>query len=186
MDCSPVPIVPKFVRIVVNRVLSRKPYPAVEALDPVSKQEQEKKKAKLEAAIENRADFKEAKDLGLELEIDPDTVPESSEEAEIFMDQNIRTNAEIAAQMATSLTLDWNDFNQDIYRRCVEDLVVCGMGVVKRFNDPNYGITTEYVDPVNFLHSHTEAPRMNDIEYVGSVNRMSSIDLKLKKGAQFT
>tara|TARA_R110000824_G_scaffold309838_5_gene497177 strand:+ start:1621 stop:4059 length:2439 start_codon:yes stop_codon:yes gene_type:complete len=186
IDWSPVPIVPKFVRVVVNRVLSRKPYPAVEALDPVSKQEQEKKKAKLEVAVENRDAFKEAKDLGLQLEIDPDTVPESSEEAEIFMDQNIRTNAEIAAQMATSLTLDWNDFNQDIYRRCVEDLVVCGMGVVKRSNDPNYGITTEYVDPVNFLHSHTEDPHMNDIVYAGHVRRMSIMDLKRKAGDQFT
>ena len=186
IDWSPVPIVPKFVRIVVNRVLSRKPYPAVEALDPVSKQEQELKRAKLESAIENRAEFKEAKELGLELEIDPDSVPESSEEAEIFMEQNIRTNAEIAAQMATALTLDWNDFNQNIYRRNVEDLVVCGMGVVKRGNDPNYGITTEYVDPANFLHSYTEDPLMNDIVYGGHVKRMSIMDLKRKAGSQFT
>ena len=186
IDWSPVPIVPKFVRIVVNRVLSRKPYPAVEALDPVSKQEQELKRAKLESAIENRAEFKEAKELGLELEIDPDSVPESSEEAEIFMEQNIRTNAEIAAQMATALTLDWNDFNQNIYRRNVEDLVVCGMGVVKRCNDPNYGITTEYVDPANFLHSYTEDPLMNDIVYGGHVKRMSIMDLKRKAGSQFT
>ena len=186
IDWSPVPIVPKFVRIVVNRVLSRKPYPAVEALDPVSKQEQELKRAKLESAIENRAEFKEAKELGLELEIDPDSVPESSEEAEIFMEQNIRTNAEIAAQMATALTLDWNDFNQNIYRRNVEDLVVCGMGVVKRCNDPNYGITTEYVGPANFLHSYTEDPLMNDIVYGGHVKRMSIMDLKRKAGSQFT
>lgn len=186
IDWSPVPIVPKFVRIVVNRVLSRKPYPAVEALDPVSKQEQELKRAKLESAIENRVEFKEAKELGLELEIDPDSVPESSEEAEIFMEQNIRTNAEIAAQMATALTLDWNDFNQNIYRRNIEDLVVCGMGVVKRCNDPNYGITTEYVDPANFLHSYTEDPLMNDIVYGGHVKRMSIMDLKRKAGSQFT
>lgn len=34
IDWSPVPIIPKFVKVVVNRILSRKPYPSVEAIDP--------------------------------------------------------------------------------------------------------------------------------------------------------
>ena len=42
IDWSPVPIIPKFVRVVVNRILSRKPYPSVEALDPVSIAERDK------------------------------------------------------------------------------------------------------------------------------------------------
>ena len=85
--------------------------------------------------------------MGLQPQIDPDVLPDTTEEAEIFMEQNMKTNAEVAAQLATSLTLDWNDFDQTVYRRAVEDLVVCGMGVIKRDNDPNYGITTKYVDP---------------------------------------
>ena len=186
LDWSPVPIVPKFVRVVVNRILSRKPYPAVDAIDPVSKQEKDFNRAQIRATVKNRAQFQEAKAAGLSLPIDPDSVPESTEESEIFLDQNIKTNAEIAAQMATSLTLDWNDFDQDIYRRCVEDLVVCGMGVVKRNNDPNYGITTEYVDPVNFLHSYTEDPHMNDLVYAGHIKRISIMDLKRMAGDQFS
>jgi len=186
IDWSPVPIVPKFVKVVVNRILSRKPYPTVEALDPVSKQEKETNKAKIESAIENKAEFKEAKSLGLNLEIDPDSLPETTEEAEIFLDQNIKTNAEIAAQLATALTLDWNDFDQAIYRRCVEDLVECGIGVCKRSNDPNYGITQEYVDPCNFLHSYTDDPNMNDIVYGGHIKRISIMDLKRKAGDEFT
>ena len=114
IDWSPVPIVPKFVKVVVNRILSRKPYPAVEALDPVSRQEKEGTRAKIESAIENKAEFQEAKSLGLSLEIDPDTLPETTEEAEIFLDQNIKTKAEIAAQLATALSLDCNKFNDDI------------------------------------------------------------------------
>tara|TARA_R100000664_G_scaffold27146_1_gene37659 strand:+ start:7083 stop:9530 length:2448 start_codon:yes stop_codon:yes gene_type:complete len=186
IDWSPVPIVPKFVKVVVNRILSRKPYPAVEALDPVSKQEKETNKAKIESAIENKAEFKEAKSLGLNLEIDPDSLPETTEEAEIFLDQNIKTNAEIAAQLATALTLDWNDFDQSIYRRCVQDLVECGIGVCKRSNDPNYGITQEYVDPSTFLHSYTDDPNMNDIVYGGHIKRISIMELKRKAGDQFT
>lgn len=34
LDWSPVPIVPKFVKIVVNNILSRKPYPNVKPSTP--------------------------------------------------------------------------------------------------------------------------------------------------------
>ncbi len=64
IDWSPVPIVPKFVKVVVNRILSRKPYPAVEAIDPISKQEKEMQKAKINSTIKNKKEFTEAKQLG--------------------------------------------------------------------------------------------------------------------------
>lgn len=186
LDWSPVPIVPKFVKVVVNKVLSRKPYPAVEAIDPVSKGEKDEKKALIETSIENKAMLQEARSIGLQTELDPSQLPDSTEEAEIFMDQNVKTNAEIAAQIGTSLTLDWNDFDDNIYRRCVEDLVVCGMGVAKRTNDPNYGISIEYVDPAKFVHSYTEDPNMSDIVYAGHVKHISIAELKRIAGDEFT
>jgi hypothetical protein len=186
LDWSPVPIVPKFVKVVVNKVLSRKPYPSVEAIDPVSKGEKDEKKALIESSIENKSILQEARTIGLKTELDPSELPDSTEEAEIFMEQNIKTNAEIAAQIGTSLTLDWNDFDDGVYRRCVEDLVVCGMGVAKRSNDPNYGITIEYVDPAKFVHSYTEDPNMSDIVYGGHIRHVSIGELKRLAGDSFT
>ena len=43
LDWSPVPIVPKFVKIVVNNILSRKPYPNLTAIDPLSQSERKRK-----------------------------------------------------------------------------------------------------------------------------------------------
>lgn len=186
LDWSPVPIVPKFVKVVVNRILSRKPYPSVEALDPVSRSEKEMARATVESSIKDKELLKEAKSLGLKPKIDPDDLPDTTEEAEIFMEQNMKTNAEIAAQLATALTLDWNDFDQKVYRRSVEDLVVCGMGVIKRDNDPNYGITTKYIDPAMFLHSYTEDPNMSDIVYGAHIQRISIQELKRQAGDQIT
>jgi hypothetical protein len=186
LDWSPVPIVPKFVKVVVNRILSRKPYPSIDAIDPVSKGEKDEARAAIEASIEDKELLKEAKAMGLQPQIDPDILPDTTEEAEIFMEQNMKTNAEIAAQLATSLTLDWNDFDQTVYRRAVEDLVVCGMGVIKRDNDPNYGITTKYVDPANFLHSYTEDPTMSDIVYGGHIKRISIQELKRMAGSEIS
>ena len=52
--------------------------------------------------------------LGAEIGVKPEDVPETSEEAEIFMDTNIKTAAEIAAQVGTNITLEWNDFDQRV------------------------------------------------------------------------
>ncbi len=71
LDWSPVPIVPKFVKVVVNRILSRKPYPSVEAIDPVSKGQKDAAKAEVESSIQEKAILKEAKAMGLAPKIDP-------------------------------------------------------------------------------------------------------------------
>ena len=42
------------------------------------------------------------------------------------------------------------------------------MAVVKRTNDPNYGIVEEYVDPAYFIHSYTEDPNFSDVVYMGT------------------
>ena len=54
--------------------------------------------------------------------------------------------------------MQWNNFEDAIFRRSVNDLVTLGMAVVKRSNDPNIGIKTSYVDPVMFIHNYTEDP----------------------------
>ena len=184
LDWSPVPIIPKFVKVVVNKILSRKPYPSVDAIDPISKSEKDFAKARIESAIKDRDMLMQAKSMGLDPGIDPETLPETTEEAEIFMDQNMKTNAEIAAQLGTALTLDWSDFDEKIYRRCVEDLVVNGIAVSKRDNDPNYGITVKYIDPAMFLHSYTEDPNLSDIVYAGHISRISIQELKRRAGSQ--
>lgn len=178
IDWSPVPIVPKFVKIVVNKILSRKPYPNVEAVDTVSRTEKEKRKARVMAAIENKEFLKEMRQMGAKISEDIDSLPETTEEAEIFLDTNIKIAAEIAAQIATSLTLEWNSFNDSVFRRAVEDLVVCGMAAVKRENDPNHGIVERYVDPSSIVHSYSEDPTLRDLVYAGEMRQMSILDLK--------
>ena len=186
LDWNPVPIVPKFVKIVVNKILSTSPYPNLEAVDPLSRSEKDFKKERVRVRIENKELIAQAKDSGLDVDIDPQQLPDTPEEVEIFLESNVKTDAEIAAQIATQITLSWNDFDERTYRRCVEDLVSCGMAVSKRSNDPNYGISTEYVDPARFIHSFTEDPNLSDIVYAGHVKRINIGELKRIAGEQFT
>lgn len=186
LDFSPVPILPKFVRIVVNKILSKDPYPNLEAVDPLSSSEKDKQRRKVEMMIRHKEQLQALqKQTGVQAE-NVDSVPETLEEAEIFMDNNIKSSSEIAAQIATNLTLEWNDFSDKIYRRCVEDLVTLGMAVVKRSNDPNYGIAEEYVDPETFVHSYTEDAGMNDLIYAGHLKSMPIHELKRIAGDQLT
>ena len=64
--------------------------------------------------------------------------------------------------------------------------MVNGIAVVKRENDPNYGIVEEYVDPAYFVHSYTEDPNFTDLVYAGHMKRMTIQDLKRKSENDFT
>ena len=186
LDFTPVPILPKFVRIVVNKILSSEPYPNLEAVDPLSSSEKDAHRRKIKSLVEKKdaVEMIKAK-TGVNI-AGNEEVPDTLEEAEIFMDNNIKSSSEIAAQIATNLTLKWNDFNDSIYRRCVNDVATLGMAVTKRNNDPNQGLKVEYVDPKNFVHSYTEDPNFGDIVYAGHIKRIPVQELKRIAGDQFT
>jgi len=187
LDFSPVPVLPKFARIVTNKVLSREMYPNIEAIDPLSTSFRDKEKKKIEMLVKNRQllmDLKKAH--GIVVNEDPESIPETLEEAEIFLGTNVKLDAEVAAQLATQATLTWNKFNETTFRRAVSDLVSCGMCVVKRINDPSYGISIDYIDPKDFVHSYTEDPNFGDISYAGAVRRISISELKRLAGDKLT
>lgn len=132
LDYTPVPILPKFVRVVANKILSRNPYPNLEAVDPLSSSEKNNKKRRIEIQVEAKKQLQQLKQsTGMVIGEDPDKLPDSLEEAEILLGTNVKTDAEIAAQIGTNMTLSWNSFNDNVFRRCVNDLVSLGMAVVK-------------------------------------------------------
>jgi len=188
LDFTPVPILAKFARIVTNKILSRSPYPNLEAVDPLSSSEKDQQKKMMQMQVAARDELIALKQEtgGLTIANDPEELPETLEEAEIFFETNIKTDAEIAAQIATNMTLEWNNFDDNTYRRCVSDLTALGMAVTKRTNDPNYGVKVEYVDPGSFIHSYTEDPSMDDLVYAGHVKRMTISELKRLAGDELT
>ena len=116
------------------------------------------------------------------LDMDPDEIPETMEEAEMFMDTNIKTDAEVAAQVATNMTLSWANFNDTTFRRAVKDLVALGMAWSKEATTPTKASSVEYVDPVHFVHSYTEDPNFGDIVYAGHIKRIPIQELKRLAG----
>jgi len=179
LDFTPVPILPKFVRIVVNKILGRNLYPNLEAVDPLSSSEKNRDRKRIEIQVALKKQLMAFKEkTGATIGMDPEMIPDNEAEAEIFIGENVKSDAEIAAQVATDMTLSWNNFDDNIFRRCVNDLATNGMAVVKRSNDPNYGIKTHYVDPKDFIHSETNDPSFDDITYAGHIRTMPIQELK--------
>ena len=117
LDYTPVPILPKFVKIVMNKILSRDPYPNLESIDPISSSEKNRKKDRMKMQVQARQELIALKQqTGVVLDMDPEDIPETLEEAEMFMDTNIKTDAEVAAQVATNMTLSWAEFNDTTFR----------------------------------------------------------------------
>lgn len=186
LDWTPVPIIPKFVDIVIDKTLDRKPRPNLKAIDPISLTEKDNQKAKILAAMAEKDLIRMAQEAGLQTDIDVSKLPDSTDELEIFKNSTIKTDGEVAAQIGAAITLQWNDFDETVLRQLVRDLVECGMAVPMRYNDPLYGIIEKRVKPERFIHSYTEDSMFGDIHYGGHIEQVTLGELKRLAGDEFT
>ncbi len=181
LDWKPVPILSKFVDIVVNGISSKEYDIKAYSQDPASV----KKRTMYATAVAEDMFAKEqmqaAEDLlGVQLQrtsISPTDLPETKEELELHLQLSYKQAIEIAEEEAITQTLAKNKWELT-KRRLNEDLVVCGIACAKtNFNVAN-GITLDYVDPSYLVYSYTEDPNFQDIYYVGEVKSITIPELK--------
>jgi hypothetical protein len=181
LDWKPVPILSKFVDIVVNGISSKEYDIKAYSQDPASV----KKRTMYATAVAEDMFAKEqmqaAEDLlGVQLQrtsIPPTDLPETKEELELHLQLSYKQAIEIAEEEAITQTLAKNKWELT-KRRLNEDLVVCGIACAKtNFNVAN-GITLDYVDPSYLVYSYTEDPNFQDIYYVGEVKSITIPELK--------
>jgi len=180
LDWKPVPIIPKFVDIVVNGMSSKLYDIKAFAQDPASQKTRTDYAQHLHKQIAAKAFMDEVQtNLGLNLSQLPpgDKVPQTEQELELHMQLDYKQSIEIAEEEAISNVLTRNKYDL-IRRRFNRDLTVLGIGAVKTsFNKAN-GIVVDYVDPANLVWSYTEDPNFEDIYYVGEVKSISIPELK--------
>ena len=179
LDWKPVPIIAKFVDIVVNG-LSNKDYEIKAfAQDPVAL----KKRTDYATAILQDMAAKPYLDnlqntLGLnEYQTDKTKLPESEEELDLHMQLSYKQSIEIAEEEAISSVMDHNKYDLT-KRRLNMDLTVCGIAACKTNFNTAEGITVDYVDPAYMVYSYTEDPNFEDIYYVGEIKSITIPELK--------
>ena len=82
------------------------------------------------------------------------------------------------------LTFYLNDW-EEVRKRVIRDLITLDIGVAKTGVE-NGKITIRYVDPTNFVSSHSSRPDFRNMEYAGEVIYITVHDLKRMSGDQFT
>ena len=180
LDWTPVPILSKFVDIVVNGI-SQKSYDVkAYAQDPESVRKRTDYATKLyEDMISKDYLLNLEQTLGIDAYQSPskDVIPETPDDLELHMQLSYKQSIEIAQEEAISSVMAKNKY--DLTRRRLNmDLAVIGIAAVKTdFNTAN-GVTVDYVDPAYMVYSYTEDPNFEDIYYVGEVKSLTIPELK--------
>lgn len=179
LDWKPVPIIPKFVDIVVNGI-SERPYELKTfCQDPTSMKKRTDYINNLIIDMKNKEAFNVVQqETGINLfENDPANLPENDEELALHMQLDYKESIEIAQQEALSNVFNLNKYEY-IKKRLDYDITTIGIGCLKNSFNTAEGIKIEYVDPVNIVYSYTESPFFDDLYYVGEVKRVSIPELK--------
>jgi hypothetical protein len=180
LDWKPVPILSKFVDIVVNGISNKSYDIKAYAQDP----ESIKKRTEYASRLQEDMVAKEYLDslkstLGIDLYQSPnkDVIPETAEELELHMQLSYKQSIEIAEEEAISTVLAQNKYDL-VKRRVNMDLTVCGIGAAKTNFNTAEGITVDYVDPAYMVYSYSEDPNFEDIYYVGELKAITIPELK--------
>lgn len=178
LDWTPVPIIPKFVDIVVNGMSDRLFKVKAYSQDAMS----QAKRSKYQDMIEGQM---VAKDLLMNIKeqtgvdpfvMQPDELPSNDEELSLYMNLNYKPAIEIAEEEAINTILEENHYDY-VRKQCEYDLMTVGIAVEKHEFLPGAGVQISYVDPANVVYSYTEDPYFRDCFYWGEIKTLPITEL---------
>ncbi len=178
LDWTPVPIIPKFVDIVVNGMSDRLFKVNVYAQDALSQAKRSKYQEMVEGQMAAKEVLQTVKDnTGFDPFImNPDDLPSTDEELSLYMNLNYKPAIEIAEEEAIDTMFAENHYS-DIRKRLDYDQMVVGMSVAKHEFLPGSGVKVSYVDPANVVYSYTEDPYFKDCFYWGEIKTVPITEL---------
>ena len=170
LDWTPVPIIPKFVDIVVNGLADRMYDIKAYSQDPYGVTQRTEY---MEALLEdiNMKTYNDFVNSTFNVDVsnsDQETLPANEEELALHMQLTYKQGVEIAEEQALNVLFTGNNYEL-IKKRYYYDLTVLGIGAVKTNFNTSEGVTIDYVDPADLVYSYTESPYFDDIYYVGEV-----------------
>ena len=187
LDWTPVPIIPKFVDIVVNGMADRMFKVKVYSQDAMSQSKRSKYQNMIEGQMVAKPVLKTIQEeTGYNaFTMDPEKLPETDEELSLYMQLNYKPAIEIAEEEAINTIFDENHYD-DVRKRLDYDATVLGISIAKHEFLQGTGVKISYVDPANVVYSYTEDPYFKDCFYWGEIktlpiSELMKIDQKLTK-----
>lgn len=178
IDWTPVPVIPKFVDIVVNGMSDRLFKPKAYAQDAMSLSKRNKYQDMIETQMAGKQIFEKIQQFtGADpFMMDPEKLPENDEELSLYMQINYKPAIEIAEEVAISTVFDENHYD-DIRKRLDYDMTVLGIAVAKHEFLLGEGVRVSYVDPANIVYNYTEDPFFKDVFYWGEIKTVPLTEL---------
>ena len=170
LDWTPVPIISKFVDIVVNGMAQRSFDVKAYSQDEYGMYQRTEYMQSIVRDI-NAKEFKDNAKLLFNMDLyenKASELPETQEELDLHMQLNYKQSIELAEEQAINVLLEGSKYDL-IRNRVLRDIVVLGIGAIKTNFNFSEGATVEYVDPANLVYSKTNSPYFEDIYYVGEV-----------------
>ena len=170
LDWKPVPIISKFVDIVVNGIAERTYDIKAYSQDPfgVAKRTEYMESILADMRAKEFNDFAmQAFEVNL-YENEKSSLPETEEELKLHMQLTYKQTIELAEEQALNVLMEGNNYEL-IKKRFYYDITVLGIGAVKTSFNTSEGVVIDYVDPANLVYSYTDSPYFEDIYYVGEV-----------------
>jgi hypothetical protein len=173
LDWTPVPIIPKFVDIVVNGMSDRLFKVKAYAQDAMSQAKRSKYQDMVESQMVSKDILTTIKDkTGVDaFMMDPEQLPETDEELSLYMQLKFKPAIEIAEEEAINTIFDENHYD-DLRKRLDYDATVIGIEVAKHEFLQGTGVQISYVDPANIVYSYTEDPFFKDCFYWGEIKTL--------------
>jgi hypothetical protein len=178
LDWTPVPVIPKFVDIVVNGMSDRLFKVKVYAQDAMSQSNRSKYQDMIEGQMIAKPILNQIKEsTGFDaFTIDADKLPETDEELSLFMQLHYKPAIEIAEEEAINTMFDENHYDE-IRKRLDYDATVLGISIAKHEFLQGAGVKISYVDPANVVYSYTEDPYFRDCFYWGEIKTLPISEL---------
>lgn len=180
LDWKPVPVISKFVDIVVNGMTQKGYQVKAMATDPFALKQRTNYAFNALRDIKNKAFIEQINaEFGKNLyaSSEPDKLPDNEEELDLFMQLNYKQSIEIAEEEVIKTVLSQNKYDET-RKRLAYDLTVLGISCLKTSFNVSEGIKVDYVDPAYLVYSYTEDPNFEDIYYVGEVKSITIAELK--------
>ena len=180
LDWKPVPVIPKFVDIVVNGMSQRSYDIKAVAQDPTSIEKRTKYAENILVDINAKQYLDKVKQVtGMDLFFNKnqESAPVNEEELELHMQMDYKQSIEVAEEEVINNVLANNKYDLT-RRRLNQDLTILGIAAIKTSFNRSEGITVDYVDPASLVYSYTEDPNFEDLYYVGEVKPISLSELK--------
>ena len=180
LDWKPIPVLSKFVDIVVNGMTEKGYELNSFASDPFALKQRTDFASNAMRDIKNKASIdqlSQATGQNFYASADPENLPRDKNELDLFMQLNYKQSIEIAEEEVINNVLDANKFDET-KKRLAYDLTVLGISAVKTSFNLSEGITIDYVNPANLVYSATDDPNFEDIYYVGEVKSLTLSEIK--------